>query len=108
MRIVADENMPFAAEAFGRLGEVRLLAGRGISAGSLAAADCLAVRSVTRVDEKLLAGTPVKFVGTATIGTDHVDTGWLTRTGIGFASAPGSNAVSVAEYVVAALCELAG
>ena len=100
--------MPFAAEAFGRLGEVRLLAGRGISAGSLAQADCLAVRSVTRVDEKLLAGTPVKFVGTATIGTDHVDCVWLKQAGIGFASASGSNAVSVAEYVVAALCELAG
>ncbi|MFH1071498.1 MAG: 4-phosphoerythronate dehydrogenase PdxB [Candidatus Glassbacteria bacterium] len=108
MLTVADENMPFAAEAFGRLGEVRLAPGRKITAEILAGADCLAVRSVTKVNEALLAGSPVRFVGTATIGTDHVDTEWLARAGIGFASAPGSNAVSVAEYVVACLFELAG
>jgi erythronate-4-phosphate dehydrogenase len=63
---------------------------------------------VTRVDESLLAGSPVRFVGTATIGTDHVDTAYLERAGIGFSAAPGCNAVSVAEYVIAALFELAG
>jgi len=108
MLTVADENMPFAAEAFGRLGEVRLAPGRKITAETLAGADCLAVRSVTKVNEALLAGSSVRFVGTATIGTDHVDTQWLARAAIGFASAPGSNAVSVAEYVAACLFELAG
>ena len=108
MIIVADENMPLAREAFSTLGEVRLAPGRQITTGALADCDILAVRSVTRVDENLLAGSPVRFVGTATIGTDHVDTAYLERAGIGFSAAPGCNAVSVTEYVIAALFELAG
>jgi erythronate-4-phosphate dehydrogenase len=55
------------------------------------------------VDAALLEGTPVRFVGTATIGTDHVDQAWLAARGIGFASAPGCNANSVGEYVASAL-----
>jgi erythronate-4-phosphate dehydrogenase len=67
----------------------------------------LLVRSVTLVNAALLDGSRVKFVATATIGTDHVDDRYLAQTGIGFASAAGSNANSVAEYVIAALLELA-
>ena len=107
MLILADENMHFAREAFSTLGEVRLARGREITSEAVRDCEVLAVRSVTRVDERLLAGSRVRFVGTATIGTDHIDTAWLSRAGIGFASAPGSNAVSVAEYVVAALFVLA-
>jgi erythronate-4-phosphate dehydrogenase len=70
-------------------------------------ADAIVIRSVTRVDRALLEGSRVRFVGTATIGTDHVDAGWLASRGIGFASAPGCNANAVSEYVVAALLELA-
>lgn len=103
MHIVADENMPFAAEAFSNLGEVRLAPGRSMSAETVRGADILAVRSVTRVDRELLDGSAVRFVGTATIGTDHVDREWLAGRGIGFAGAPGCNAVSVAEYVCASL-----
>ena len=108
MKILADENMPLAGEAFSTLGEVRLVPGRQITPEALSGCKVLAVRSVTRVDESLLAGSSVSFVGTATIGTDHVDTAYLKRSGIGFAPAPGCNAVSVAEYVIAALFELAG
>src|SRR5215207_3323460 len=106
LRIVADENIPLAREAFGAFGDVVLLPGRQIDAAAVAAADVLIVRSVTRVGEQLLAGSRVRFVGTATIGTDHVDRAWLERAGIAFAFAPGCNARSVAEYVVAALLEL--
>ncbi|MCE5269676.1 4-phosphoerythronate dehydrogenase PdxB [bacterium] len=108
MRIVADENMPFAREAFSTLGEVTLAPGRKMTAEAVSRADCLAVRSVTKVNRELLESSPVKFVGTATIGTDHVDMGWLASAGIGFASAPGCNAVSVGEYVTAALFVLSG
>ncbi|HOR26881.1 MAG TPA: 4-phosphoerythronate dehydrogenase [Candidatus Sumerlaeota bacterium] len=108
LRIVADENMPFAAEHFGRLGEVTLLAGRRITADDVRDADLLMVRSVTRVNRELLAGSRVRFVGTATIGTDHVDLDYLRESGIGFASAPGCNAESVAQYVAAALAFAAG
>lgn len=106
MRIVVDQNIPFALEAFGSLGAVETMPGRQITREHLAAADALIVRSITRVDAGLLEGTPVRFVGTCTIGEDHVDKAWLAEQGIGFASAPGCNANSVSEYVVAALLEL--
>jgi len=107
MRIVADENIAFVREAFGRLGEVVTLPGRGMSAAAVADADMLLVRSVTKVGSVLLDDSKVKFVGTATIGTDHLDTSYLDRRGIANAAAPGSNATSVAEYVMAALLVLA-
>ncbi|MBM3335143.1 4-phosphoerythronate dehydrogenase, partial [Candidatus Sumerlaeota bacterium] len=107
MKIVADENIPFAAEAFAQLGDVVTVRGRAIKRDTVRDADALIVRSVTRVNADLLDGTAVRFVATATIGFDHVDVGYLRQRGIGFASAPGSNANSVAEYVVAALLVLA-
>ena len=107
MRIVADPNIPFVREAFGPLGEVRLVPGREITASAVRDADALLVRSVTPVNAALLDGSAVKFVATATIGTDHIDLGYLSAKGIGFASAQGSNANSVAEYVVAAMLEMA-
>lgn len=107
MLFIIDENIPFAREAFGALGEVRLVAGRAITRDLLRDADALLVRSVTRVNAALLAGTRVQFVGTATIGTDHIDLDYLQQTGISFASAAGCNANSVAEYIVAALLHIA-
>src|SRR5882724_11444535 len=106
MRIVADPNIPFVQEAFGPLGEVRLVPGREIMANAVRDADALLVRSVTPVNAALLNGSSVKFVATATIGIDHVDQAYLSAKGIGFASAQGSNANPVAEYVVAAMLEM--
>jgi erythronate-4-phosphate dehydrogenase len=103
LSIVVDENVPCAVETFGALGTLRILPGRRISPHDVRDADVLIVRSVTRVDEALLGGSAVRFVGTATIGCDHIDVDYLKSRGIAFASAPGSNANSVAEYVVAAL-----
>ena len=73
LRILVDEAVPLAEEAFGPFGRVTRVPGRSIGRAEVAAADALVVRSVTRVDEALLGGSPVRFVGTATIGTDHVD-----------------------------------
>lgn len=108
MIIVVDDNIASAAEAFRSFGEVRLMAGREITRAALADVDALIVRSVTSVDRALLEGTPVRFVGTATIGTEHLDLDYLTEAGIAFADAAGAGARSVAEYVVAALLELRG
>ena len=108
LRIVCDANIPAAEDAFGPFGPVRLMPGAAISREALRDADVLLVRSVTRVDEALVSGTPVRFVGTATAGVDHVDADALDRLGIAFASAPGSNATSVVEYVLAAILEMAG
>ncbi len=103
VQIVADENIPYAKDAFSGLGEVRLIAGREITASDVRDADLLMVRSVTRVNADLIKESRVRFVGSATIGVDHVDTAHLQERGIGFAYAPGSNANSVAEYVIAAI-----
>jgi erythronate-4-phosphate dehydrogenase len=107
VKILVDENMPYARELFSRLGEVKPVAGRPIPVDELADAQALMVRSVTRVNASLLSGTAVKFVGTATAGTDHVDQAWLDEAGIGFSAAPGCNAIAVVEYVFSALLMLA-
>lgn len=107
LRILADENIPLTREAFGAFGAVRLVPGRQVTPEAAREADVLLVRSVTRVDAALVEGSPLQFVGSATIGTDHVDLDALHRRGIAFAHAPGSNAESVVEYVLAALLRLA-
>ena len=107
MKIVADENIPFVEAVLGPLGQVVCVPGRSMTAAILGDADALLVRSVTQVGPALLDGTAVRFVGTATIGTDHIDQAYLSERGIRFADAAGSNANSVAEYVLAALLKLA-
>lgn len=107
MNIIADEQIPLVAEAFASLGSVTQVAPRLLTPALLAQAEVLLVRSVTAVNAALLAGSPVRFVGTATIGTDHLDTDYLQQQGIHYASAPGCNAEAVAEYVLSALCVLA-
>lgn len=107
LTIVADENIPALESLFAGFGRIVRRPGRTLCREDLQRADVLLVRSVTRVDQALLDGTPVRFVGTATIGTDHVDLNWLERQGIGFSSAPGSNADSVVEYVISSLLHLA-
>lgn len=111
MKIAADGNISYVEEAFGALGDVRVLRGREISPDDVRDADILLVRSVTQVGESLLEGSRVRFVATATIGTDHIDQTYLRNKGIGFTSAPGTSANAVAEYIVAALltvCERQG
>jgi len=107
LTIVADANIPHAEAAFGALGTVTPLAGSAITREALRDVDVLVVRSVTRVGADLVDGTPVQFVATATAGVDHVDVEALRQRGIAFASAPGSNAASVVDYVLAALLALA-
>ena len=99
--------MPFAREAFSTLGAVAAIDGRMIAPGDVRDADLLAIRSTTRVDASLLDGSSVRFVGSAVIGTDHLDIPYLERRGIRWCGAAGCNAESVAEYVTAALLCLA-
>ncbi len=106
MKIIADANIPFVAECFSSIGEVKIVGGREITPGIVRNADVLLVRSITPVGADLLTGSKVRFVATATIGFDHIDVDFLRRNNIGFASAPGSNANSAAEYVIAGLLEI--
>ncbi|MFN3873943.1 MAG: 4-phosphoerythronate dehydrogenase [Ignavibacterium sp.] len=106
MKIIIDENIAFAKEAFSLFGDVVLLPGREITNETLKDADVLIIRSVTDVNEKLLSSTSVKFVGTATIGTDHIDLNYLHSHNICFADAKGCNAYAVAEYFLTALLKV--
>ncbi len=107
MKILADQNIPSVADAFRDLGDVKLMPGREIRRRHLQDCRCLITRTVTRVDQDLLDGTPVEFVGTATIGTDHIDLEYLENAGIGCSNAAGCNAEAASEYVVSGLFALA-
>ncbi len=107
MKIVADENIPLVNEFFAEMGEITRLPGRNMTPNDLLDADLLLVRSVTKVNSELLKqAQQLKFVATATIGTDHIDLEYLSKKGIGFSSAPGCNAQAVVNYVLSALTVL--
>lgn len=101
MKIVADSAIHALDETFARHGTVVRKRGGDITRADLVDADALVVRTITRVDADLLDGTPVRFVGTATIGTDHLDIDWLDAEGIAWSSAPGCNADAAAQYTLA-------
>jgi erythronate-4-phosphate dehydrogenase len=107
MNLIIDENIVYAKEAFSNFGNARLMDGRSLTYKDVKDADVLIIRSITRVDKELLNKSKVRFVGTATIGTDHIDLDYLQRKKIVFAEAKGCNADSVAEYVFTALLKIA-
>ena len=108
MKIVCDQNMPYALESFSTLGDVTLIPGREICAADVKDADLLITRSTTKINDALLAGSVLKFYGSGVIGVDHIDFELLDRMGVKWAAAPGCNAVSVGNYVTAALLWLGG
>ncbi|MDN2657609.1 4-phosphoerythronate dehydrogenase PdxB [Cobetia marina] len=107
MHIIVDDNVLLAEEFFSEFGEVICLPTSEITNAVLKEADMLICRSTLRVDEALLKGTRVRFVGSPIIGTDHVDLEWLESAGIHFTNAPGCNADSVVDYVLSSLWHLA-
>lgn len=107
MKIICTTSIPFAPETFGLLGELQIVDPARITPAMLSDADILITRSTLKINAALLEGSKVKFVGTCTIGHDHMDTGFLEKNGLTWTAAPGCNANSVAEYVTAALLFLA-
>ena len=107
MKIIADQQISHVAQAFSEFAEVTLYNGREITAEEIHDADVLLVRSVTAINANLLEYSQVKFVATATSGLNHVDLDYLRQNNIGFTHAKGSNARSVAEYVLSSLFVLA-
>ncbi len=103
MNIFADKNIFAVESSFERYGKLHLFNGRDLVKSNLIKADALLVRSITRVDEQLLSGTDIRFVGSATSGTDHVDLEYLKRRDIKFVDAKGSNANAVVDYCFSAL-----
>lgn len=104
MKIVADDNMPLVEQFFAKMGDIVRVPGRQLQPSQVADADLLLVRSITKVNADLLThAAALQFVGTATIGTDHLDIGLLNQRGIAWTNAPGCNAQSVVEYVLSCL-----
>lgn len=106
MKIIADQNIPEVEAAFQSLGNVELIPGRDITRTQLLDCQCLLVRTVTTIDKSLLHDTPVQFVASATIGTDHIDLDYLKHQGITFSNAAGCNAEAAAEYVISGIFAL--
>ncbi|MBU3848124.1 MAG: 4-phosphoerythronate dehydrogenase [Candidatus Acinetobacter avistercoris] len=106
MKIIADENLAFTDYFFSEFGEIQHKAGRTLTHADVQDADALLVRSVTKVNQELIQGSTLKFVGSATIGTDHLDISILEKNNIAWSNAAGCNAQAVAEYVITALLHL--
>lgn len=107
MKIIVDDKIPYIREALSMIThDVTYLKGADIRRSDVMDADALIVRTRTRCDESLLAGTKVGFVATATIGIDHLDTRWMEKAGIRWVNCPGCNASSVAQYVETSLMSL--
>jgi erythronate-4-phosphate dehydrogenase len=106
MIIALDEVIPYWQQAFSGLGELRPYSARKLRPADVRDADALVVRSITTVDSALLDGSSVRFVGTVSVGMDHLDLDYLQFRGIRVANAAGCNANSVAEYVTATLLVL--
>ncbi len=106
MKIICAETVLLGHEALSHAGETVMIPDREITRNDLLDADALIVRSKSKITRELLHGTPVKFVGTATAGTDHIDDAWLESNGLYWCGSPGCNANSVSEYLTAALLTL--
>ena len=106
IRVIADEKIPFLKGVLEGKAEVRYLPGKAIDREAVQHADALITRTRTRCDKDLLAGSPVKFIATATIGFDHIDTAWCGANHIIWTNAPGCNSSSVQQYMVSALLHL--
>ena len=106
MLIIIDKGIPFLDGVFGSDIEVLHLAPEDITADVVREADALFVRTRTRVDKELLAGSKVRFVATATIGFDHIDQDYCREAGIHWVSCPGCNAQAVCDYVEEAISSI--
>lgn len=107
IKIVADEAVPFLKGVFEPYAEMVYKPGVDIAPEDIKDADALIIRTRTKCDERLLEGSRVKFIATATIGTDHIDFPYCDSKGIIIRNAPGCNAGGVTEYVFSALYGLA-
>ena len=102
-KIIIDANIPYIRGAFDSVAEVEYLVAKEITHEKVIEADALIVRTRTQCNAELLDNSKVKFIATATIGIDHIDTEYCDTHGIKWTNAPGCNAESVAQWVGSAL-----
>lgn len=106
MKIVADDKIPFLKGALEPYAEVVYISGQNIDSKVVANADALLIRTRTKCTEQLLKDSKVKFIGTATIGFDHIDRSFCSKRNIFWTNAPGCNSSSVQQYVAASLLKI--
>ena len=107
IKIVADSAIPFLEGVMEPYADVVYIPGKKICHDDIIDADAMMIRTRTHCNAELLEGTSVKFIATATIGTDHIDFPYCDSHGIVVRNAPGCNAGGVMEYVFSALYGLA-
>lgn len=104
MKVIVDNKIPFIQEAIEKIAdEVVYLAGRDFNPSLVKDADALIIRTRTSCNRELLEGSKVRFIATATIGFDHIDTDYCREAGIAWTNAPGCNSASVAQYLQSSL-----
>jgi erythronate-4-phosphate dehydrogenase len=103
MKIIIDDKIPYIKGVFEPYAEVVYLPGKLTTAELVKDADALVTRTRTVCNKRALEGSKVKFIATATIGFDHIDSRYCEQTGIEWVNAPGCNAESVNQYVASAL-----
>lgn len=107
MKIVIDDKIPFIKDVFEPYAEVIYSKGSAVNREMVSDADALIVRTRTKCNAALLEGSSVKIIASATIGFDHIDTGWCESHGIKWTNAPGCNSGSVMQYITSSLFFLA-
>lgn len=103
IKLLADENIPALERFLGDQVDIHYRPGREITPDDLKDKDALLVRSVTKVNRELLHNSPIRFVGSSTIGMDHMDEQYLQSARIAFSNAKGCNSAAVVDYVLAAM-----
>lgn len=104
MKVIVDNKIPFIKEAIGKIADEAVYApGNDFTPSLVKDADALIIRTRTRCNRELLEGSKVKFIATATIGFDHIDTEYCREAGITWTNAPGCNSASVAQYLHSSL-----
>lgn len=105
MKIIIDSAIPYVKGVLEPFFDVVYMAGSNISNSDVADCDAMFIRTRTICDEQLLRNSRIKFIGTATIGTDHIDFEYCNKKGIKVVNAAGCNAGAVAQWVCAAIIE---
>jgi erythronate-4-phosphate dehydrogenase len=108
IKIIADDKIPFLAGVLEPVADVTYLPGRMIGKAHIKDADALLIRTRTKCTGELLKGSKVGFIGTATIGFDHIDIRYCENHNIKWTNAPGCNSSSVQQYITAALLKMSG
>jgi len=104
--LIIDDHIPFIRGVLEPYARVVYVKGGVITHDLAREADGVIIRTRTTCDARLLKGTNIKFIATATIGYDHIDTDFCRQNGIAWHHAPGCNASSVNQYIASVLASL--